>query len=71
MAKTLCFQGVRRDFGHAVSFFINSVRGIKPSPSYLMWMCCTRLPLDLSGENAASYRACHPVTLLADLLHLF
>jgi len=36
-----------------------------------MWMCCTSLPLDLSGENAASYRTSHPVTLLADLLHLF
>ena len=37
-----------RDFGHAFSFDSSSSRGMYPSPSYLIWMCCTRFPLDLS-----------------------
>ena len=37
-----------RDFGHAFSFASSSSRGMYPSPSYLIWMCCTRFPLDLS-----------------------
>ena len=40
-----------RDFGHAFSFASSSSRGIYPSPSYLIWMCCTRFPLDLSGAS--------------------
>ena len=40
-----------RDFGHAISFASSSSRGIYPSPSYLIWMCCTRFPLDLSGAS--------------------
>ena len=40
-----------RDFGHAFSFTSSSSRGIYPSPSYLIWMCCTRFPLDLSGAS--------------------
>ena len=40
-----------RDFGHAFSFASSSSRGMYPSPSYLIWMCCTRFPLDLSGAS--------------------
>ena len=47
-----------RDFGHAFSFASSSSRGMYPSPSYLIWMCCTRFPLDLSG---ASHRWPTPV----------
>ena len=40
-----------RDFGHAFSFASSSSRGMYPSPSYLIWMCCTRFPLDLFGAS--------------------
>ena len=37
--------------GHAFSLVKSSFRGMKPSPSYWMWICCLRLPLDLSGAS--------------------
>ena len=50
-AKAPAMGKIWRDFGHAFSFASSSSRGIYPSPSYLIWMCCTRFPLDLSGAS--------------------
>ena len=50
-AKVPAMGQIWRDFGHAFSFASSSSRGIYPSPSYLIWMCCTRFPLDLSGAS--------------------
>ena len=50
-AKVPAMGQIWRDFGHAFSFASSSFRGIYPSPSYLIWMCCTRFPLDLSGAS--------------------
>ena len=50
-AKVPAMGQIWRDFGHAFSFASRSSRGIYPSPSYLIWMCCTRFPLDLSGAS--------------------
>ena len=50
-AKVPAMGQIWRDFGHAFSFASSSSRGIYPSPSYLIWMCCTRFPLDLSGVS--------------------
>ena len=48
-AKVPAMGQIWRDFGHAFSFASSSSKGMYPSPSYLIWMCCTRFPLDLSG----------------------
>ena len=50
-AKVPAMGQIWRDFGHAFSFASSSSRGMYPSPSYLIWMCCTRFPLDLSGAS--------------------
>ena len=50
-AKVPAMGRIWHDFGHAFSFASSSSRGIYPSPSYLIWMCCTRFPLDLSGAS--------------------
>ena len=50
-AKVPTMGKKKRDFGHAFSFASSSSRGMYPSPSYLIWMCCTRFPLDLSGAS--------------------
>ena len=50
-AKVPAMGQIWRDSGHAFSFASSSSRGIYPSPSYLIWMCCTRFPLDLSGAS--------------------
>ena len=50
-AKAPAMGKIWRDFGHAFSFASSSSRGMYPSPSYLIWMCCTRFPLDLSGAS--------------------
>ena len=50
-AKVPAMGQIWRDFGHAFSFASSSSRGIYPSPSYLIWMCCTRFPLDLFGAS--------------------
>ena len=50
-AKVPAMGQIWRDFGHAFSFASSSSRGMYPSPSYLIWMCCTRFPLDLFGAS--------------------
>ena len=71
--KTLCFHGVRRDFGHAVSFFISSSQRDKAQPVVLdMDVLYPLAPFSLFIVGGAVLKALDFVLFLRKLpLHLF